>query len=335
MKAAVFDGNEVIIENREIPRLKPSQVLIRVKVVGLCGTDLAIVEGHLPTPIPIVIGHEFSGVIEKVGAKVDSSWIGKRVVSEINSNLDFTCYYCKRKIFTQCVSRKAIGIDINGALAEFIAVESYLIHEIPDSLSFNESTFIEPLAAAYQTFEMMPLSNEDKSIAIFGLGKLGLLILQIAISKNLNPIAIDGSKKKLSLANNFGASKLINRLEEKDIATRIKEDTKGLGADIVVDCSGDPNAFNEIIGSCRTRGKIHIKSTHGLVTPINLTNLVVREITLYTSRCGPFTKAIEGLISNQISVQELISGQYKLNQVKEALNKYKSDRDTIKLIIEI
>lgn len=335
MKAAVFNGKEVVIENREIPYLKPSQVLIRVKAVGLCGTDLAIVEGHLPTPIPIIIGHEFSGVIEKVGKKVDSSWIGKRVVSEINSNIDFTCYYCKRKIFTQCVSRKAIGIDIDGAMAEYIAVESYLVHEIPDSLSFNESTFIEPLAAAYQIFEMMPLLNEDKSIAIFGLGKLGLLILQIAVSKNLSPIAIDGSKKKLNLAKNFGASRVFNRLEEKDIALRIKEYTNGLGADIVVDCSGDPSAFNTIIGSCRTRGKIHIKSTHGLETPINLTDLVVREITIYTSRCGPFTKAIEGLITNQISVKELISGRYKLNQVKEALIKYRLDRDTIKFIIEI
>ena len=78
----------------------------------------------------------------------------------------------------------AIGIDIDGALAEYIAVESYLVHEIPESLSFNEATFIEPLAAAYQTFEMMPLEKDDKIIAIFGLGKLGLLILQIALLKN-------------------------------------------------------------------------------------------------------------------------------------------------------
>jgi threonine dehydrogenase-like Zn-dependent dehydrogenase len=333
MKAALFNGNDLVIETVNNPTLTPSQVLIQVKAVGLCGTDLAIVEGHLPTPTPIIIGHEFAGIIVKVGDNVDSAWIGKRVVSEINSNIDFSCYYCERYIFTQCISRKAIGIDIDGALAEFIAVESYLIHEIPDSLSFNDATFVEPLAAAYQTFEMMPIEDDDNTIAIFGLGKLGLLILQIAVFKNLKVIAIDGSEKKLRLAEKFGALKLINRLQIDNISQRIREFTNNLGADIVIDCSGSPNALVDIVSSCKTRGKIHIKSTHGLGTPIDLTDLVVREITIYTSRCGPFSKAIEGLEKNHVSVKELISDVYKLENVKEAFTSYKINRDMIKIII--
>jgi threonine dehydrogenase-like Zn-dependent dehydrogenase len=333
MKAALFNGNDLVIETVNNPTLTPSQVLIQVKAVGLCGTDLAIVEGHLPTPTPIIIGHEFAGIIVKVGDNVDSAWIGKRVVSEINSNIDFSCYYCERYIFTQCISRKAIGIDIDGALAEFIAVESYLIHEIPDSLSFNDATFVEPLAAAYQTFEMMPIEDDDNTIAIFGLGKLGLLILQIAVFKNLKVISIDGSEKKLRLAEKFGALKLINRLQIDNISQRIREFTNNLGADIVIDCSGSPNALVDIVSSCKTRGKIHIKSTHGLGTPIDLTDLVVREITIYTSRCGPFSKAIEGLEKNHVSVKELISDVYKLENVKEAFTSYKINRDMIKIII--
>ncbi|TFG16411.1 MAG: hypothetical protein EU531_06500 [Promethearchaeota archaeon] len=335
MKAAVFNGTELIVEDVKIPSLTPTQVLIQVKAVGLCGTDLAIVEGNLPTPTPIIIGHEFSGVITKVGAEVESSWIGKRVVSEINSNIDFSCYYCKKEIYTQCISRKAIGIDIDGALADYIAVESYLIHEIPNSLSFNEATFIEPLAAAYQTFEMMPLEEDDNNVVIFGLGKLGLLILQIALLKNLDVIAIDGSNKKLELAKGFGALKLINRLQVKSVAQKIKEYTEGLGADIVIDCTGNPNALIDIVSSCKTRGKIHIKSTHGLGTPINLTDLVVRELTIFTSRCGPFAKAIEGLSKNQINVNKLISEIYQLDNVKEAFESYKKNRDLIKIIINI
>ena len=335
MKAAVFNGKELIIEEVTIPSLTPTQVLIQVKSVGLCGTDLAIVEGNLPTPTPIIIGHEFSGVITKVGNEVESSWIGKRVVSEINSNIDFSCYYCKKEIYTQCISRKAIGIDIDGALADFIAVESYLVHEIPDSLSFDDATFIEPLAAAYQTFEMMPLDEDDKKIVIFGLGKLGLLILQIALLKKLDVIAVDGSNKKLELAKGFGAIKLINRLKVKNIAEKIKDYTEGLGADVVIDCSGNPNALIDVVSSCRTRGKIHIKSTHGLGTPIDLTDLVVREITIFTSRCGLFAKAIEGLSRNQIYVNRLISEIYELDKIKEAFESYKKNRDIIKVIINI
>ena len=185
MKAAIFDGKQIKISVVPKPVIKDSQALIRVKAVGICGTDLAIFNGHLSTPTPIILGHEFVGDVVKVGKDVDQSWLNKRVTSEINSNIDFNCYYCKQGLYTQCISRKAIGIDIDGALAEYIALDSYLLHEIPDSISYEDATFIEPLAAAYQTFEMMPISKTDRNIVIFGLGKLGLLVTQVAKSEGL------------------------------------------------------------------------------------------------------------------------------------------------------
>jgi threonine dehydrogenase-like Zn-dependent dehydrogenase len=335
MKAAVFDGKKIELKEISIPEINDNQVLIKVKAVGICGTDLAIVNGSLPTPTPIILGHEFSGEIDKIGKKVDKVWKGKRVTSEINSNVDFNCYFCNKKQYTQCISRKAIGIDINGALAEYIAVDSYLIHEIPDNLSYTEATFIEPLAAAYQTFEMMSLDKDDKVIAIFGLGKLGLLLIQVAVEKGLKVIGIDGSERKLSLAKDFGAEKLINRLKKKDIASEIKDYTNGIGADIVIDTSGNPKAISDIISSCKTRGKLHIKSTHGIDVPINLTELVVREITLYTSRCGPFQKAIDGLKSGNIKVKNMISNIFPLKEINLAFSSYNKDHDNIKTVIEV
>ena len=335
MKAAVFDGKSLKLKEVPDPQILDSQVLIKVKAVGICGTDLAIVKGDLPTPIPIILGHEFSGEVVQVGSKVDKSWLGKKVTSEINTNIDFSCYYCQRGLYTQCISRKAIGIDINGALAEFIAVESYLIHEIPQDLSFEEATFIEPLAAAYQTFEMMPLSQDDKNIVIFGLGKLGLLLLQVARLKGLKIIAIDGSDKKLDLAKQFGADHLINRLNVSNIPTEIRHLTNNLGADIVLDSTGNPKALNDIIDSCKTRGKIHIKSTHGVETPINLTDIVVREILLYSSRCGPFELAINGLKSGDIKVKSLITDIYSLRDIPSVFSTKKANKDTIKIVVKI
>lgn len=335
MKAAVYDGTKITIKNVLDPEIKESQALIRVKMVGICATDLAIANGYLPTPTPIILGHEFAGEVVKVGEEVDPSWLNKRVTSEINSNIDFDCYYCKKGMYTQCVSRKAIGIDIDGALAEYIALESYLLHEIPDTIPYDEAIFIEPLAAAYQTFEMMPIDKDDKNIALFGLGKLGLLITQVALSKGLTLIVIDGSDKKLNLAKEFGVKHLINRLRCKDVPNEIKNLTNGLGADIVVDTTGNPDAFKEIVASCRTRGKIHIKSTHGLETPINITEIVVRELTLYSSRCGPFEKAIDGLNSGNIEVKQLISKRFKLDEINKAFNSYKNSRDHIKTIVQI
>ncbi|MFX0021164.1 MAG: zinc-binding dehydrogenase [Candidatus Hermodarchaeota archaeon] len=335
MKAAVYDGKYIKIKNLPDPKIKDSQVLVRVKAIGICGTDLAIRNGDLPTPLPIILGHEFVGEVVELGNNVEDSWLNKRVTSEINSNIDFNCYYCNQGLPTQCISRKAIGIDIDGALAEYIALESYLLHEIPDSISYEEATFIEPLAAAYQTFEMMPIDNSDKYIAIFGLGKLGLLITQVAISKGLKIIAVDGSNKKLDIAKGYGVSYLINRLDCKDIPEEIKKLTNDLGSDIVIDTTGNPQALETIIKSCRTRGKIHVKSTHGVETPINLTDIVVRELTLYTSRCGPFDKAIKGLESGEIKVNDLISKRFTLDDVNKAFESYKISRDHIKTIITI
>jgi threonine dehydrogenase-like Zn-dependent dehydrogenase len=335
MRAAVFDGEKISIINVNDPKINNTQVLVQVKAVGLCGTDLAIIEGTLPTPIPIILGHEFAGDVIKVGENVDPKWLNKRVTSEINSNIDFSCYYCKQGKYTQCLSRKAIGIDIDGALAEYIALESYLLHEIPDSISYEEATFIEPLAAAYQIFETMPLDPNDNMIAIFGLGKLGLLITQVALSMDLKLIVVDNSSAKLKLAKSFGAHELVNRKVEPSISDRIKVLTNGLGADIVIDATGNPLAVNEVIDSCRTLGKVHLKSTHGLNTPINVTDLIVRELTIYASRCGPFDKAIEGLRSGKINVEKLISKKVPLKDIGKAVDLYKMSQDHIKTIIYI
>lgn len=335
MKAALFDGNDIQVTMLPQPIPKNSQVLIRVKAAGICGTDLAILKGHLTTPKPLILGHEFSGEIVKVGKDVDQQWLGKRVTSEINSNIDFNCYYCKRNLFSQCVSRKSLGIDIDGAFAEYIVVESYLLHEFPPTISYNEATFIEPLAAAYQTFETMPLDQGDKTLTIFGAGKLGLLLIQVAKLKGLDLIIVDGSEKKLSLAQKFGASHIVNRIKTENIPKKIQTLTDGLGSDIVVDTSGNPEALKDIISSCRSRGKLHIKSTHGLPTPIDLTDIVVRELTLYSSRCGPFEKAINGLKSENIKVNELISKVYPLDKIQEAFDSYEKNPDHIKTIIKM
>ena len=335
MKAAVFDGQNISVKEVPKPELEDSQVLIRVKASGICGTDLAIVKGHLLTPIPLILGHEFAGEIIKVGKKVNQNWLGKRVTSEINSNIDFECYYCQREIFTQCISRKALGIDINGSFAEYIAVESYLLHEIPNNISYREATFIEPLAAAYQTFETMPLGIDDKTIAIFGLGKLGLLLCQLAVINGLEIIGIDSSDKKLTMAKKYGARHLINRFKVENIVGEIRGFTDSLGADIVIDTTGNPEALIDIVASCKTRGKIHIKSTHGLGTPVNFTDIVIREITVYSSRCGPFDKAIEGLSSGIVKVNNLISKEYNLEHIKEAFAAYDENQDFIKAVIVI
>jgi alcohol dehydrogenase len=336
MKAVVWDGKNIEVKDVAKPVPSSTQVLLKILDVGLCGTDLAIVKGHLPTPVPIIIGHEIVGEVIDLGADVDRMWLGKIVTPEINSNVCGKCYYCVRGAPTQCMSRKALGIDIDGGMAEYMVVESYLLHEIPASITPLQGTFIEPLAAAYQTFEMMPVDRDDKVMVIFGLGKLGLLILQVALQDNFLVVAIDGSAKKRELAAKLGAILVIDRHKGKEkILKDIMGFTANVGADIVVDTTGNPDALELVVKACRTRGKIHMKSTHGLATPMNITEIVVREITVYSSRCGPFEKAIEGMKSKAIAVDDLISQTFPLEKIQDAIDSYAKSSDHIKTIIEI
>ncbi|MHA2294480.1 MAG: zinc-dependent alcohol dehydrogenase [Candidatus Hodarchaeales archaeon] len=333
MKAAVFNGNDITLKEVSKPIPKKNQVLIHVRAAGICGTDVAITRGLLTnTPVPLILGHEFAGYIVAVGPEVDSSWIGRRVTAEINTATCGLCYFCLKDIKTQCNERKSLGIHVDGAFAEYLAIEVDLLHELPKSISYPDATIIEPLAAAYQTFVTMPLSSDDKSIVIFGTGKMGLLILQIAKAKGLEVIAVAGTEKKLELANKLGASEIINRYEIQDIAREIMDITDGIGADIVVDVTGNPKALQQVVSSCRALGKLHIKSTYG-VTPINLRDIVMREITVYTSRCGPFQKAIDGLESRTISTNDFITRVYNLTDVKEAFDTYGKDEGHIRTII--
>jgi len=161
------------------------------------------------------------------------------------------------------------------------------------------------------------------------------LLCQVAIINGLEVIVIDGSDKKLSMAKKYGAKHLINRFDAENIVEEIRGFTNNLGADIVVDTTGNPEALIKIVASCKTRGKIHIKSTHGLKTPVNLTDIVVREITVYSSRCGPFGKAIEGLRSKIVKVNDLISKEYNLENIKEAFATHDKNQDFIKAVIVI
>ncbi|MHA1650957.1 MAG: zinc-dependent alcohol dehydrogenase, partial [Candidatus Helarchaeota archaeon] len=156
MLAALYNGKHLELrEDIPIPKLKDTEVLIKVKAVGICGTDLSILKGSYKIPVPRILGHEFSGVVSEIGKKVTNVQVGDRVTSEINITCG-NCYFCKSGQKTQCISVRAIGIFEDGAFAKYVKVPESNLHNIHE-LPFEEATFIEPLAAAIQTFEMAPL----------------------------------------------------------------------------------------------------------------------------------------------------------------------------------
>nr|MDO8117475.1 alcohol dehydrogenase catalytic domain-containing protein [Candidatus Sigynarchaeota archaeon] len=305
MKALVLDAYGLQFKaNYPDPKVGGEDVLVRVKAVGICGTDVAIVNETLKAPKPIIPGHEITGIIEKTGDNVPNNvkaLVGKLVTTEINTNTCGKCWFCNSGVPTQCPHRKALGIDVNGGMAEFIAVRHDLVHVLPEGLDPKEGTFIEPLAAAVQTFEMMPLGDGDRKIAIIGAGKLGLLVLQVLVAKygsNCEVMVIDHHDFKLELAMKFGASRVLNAssIPETTLINEINAFSRNLGVDgvdVMIEATGNPRALNQAIYATRARGKIALKSTHGVPVPFDLTVAVVKEISFFTSRCGPFDKAID------------------------------------------
>ncbi len=314
MLAALYNGKHLELrEDIPIPKLKDTEVLIKVKAVGICGTDLSILKGSYKIPVPRILGHEFSGVVSEIGKKVTNVQVGDRVTSEINITCG-NCYFCKSGQKTQCISVRAIGIFEDGAFAKYVKVPESNLHNIHE-LPFEEATFIEPLAAAIQTFEMAPLRETDKNVVILGAGKLGLLILQVVKNKGKKAIVI--GRSNLDLAKKLGADLVISI--DKDPVKRVMEETK-IGADVVVEATGVPEAMDLAMALVRNRGTINLKSTHGIRWMTDLTQIVVRELRIQGSRCGPFPAAIKMLEEGSVHVLDLISATFPLTQIQEAID---------------
>lgn len=323
-KAAVLvSPGQLELEERETKLVGPEEALVEVAYCGICGTDLAIYSGKYEVPLPQVLGHEFSGDVIEVGSRKHTGWVGKSVTAEINNtcisyNRTKRCAACIRKMPHHCQERTVTGIiGADGAFSEFVVVPVRNLHELPEGISATEGVFVEPLAAALQTFELTPLTKGSQ-VVVLGLGRLGLLVSIVAMARGAEVIGIDRSKEKQTRAARFGI-----RVVEDNQPTRwiagVKEKTHGFGADIVVEATGSPAGVDLAMEMVRPRGVLALKSTPGeAVKHLDVTRLVVNEIRLQGSRCGPFDKAIKFLIESGPDVLSLISRTFPLAEVQEA-----------------
>ena len=324
------------MEERNDLTSSKGEVVIEVTTAGVCGTDIAIFSGNYVVPLPLVLGHEFIGNIIAVGDKINENLIGKRVTAEINNtcisyNKPNPCISCLKGLNTHCQDRTVLGITKHdGAFAEQLKSPANNVHLIPDGIKDDEAIFIEPLAAAIQTFEMSPIHKDDL-IVILGSGRLGILITLVAKSLGAKVLAVSRSEKKLKRAKLFGADHVLPY--SSNLLDDIRGFTEGLGADIVIECSGNSELVNEAIKYVRPRGTVALKTTSGVPAKnIDITKVVVDEIKLIGSRCGNFQKAIELIERKKLKLSSLISKKYKLEEIQDAIKTAESES---KVIIEI
>ena len=343
MLAAVLTApRHIEIQRRHRLRPRPHEMLLSVTLAGVCGTDLALYSGNYPVPLPLVPGHEFVGRIEEVGEGGDRSWIGRRATAEINNSCraerkECLCEACRRGLDTHCSTRTVLGImNHDGAFAEQICVPAANVHLVPDEIADREGVFIEPLAAALQTFEMAPLAPGDQ-VVVLGGGRLGYLIAGVAEALGGEVLVVSRTEFKCRRAREH-LGVVAHRMESsEDLIHRVREWTGGLGASHVVEATGfshglaqtsggGANAADDILGLAaqlvRPRGVIDLKSTPGVAAPgIPLTKIVVDEIRLQGSRCGPFAKAIDLMKGHPFPVAELIEEEFSLEETAQALER--------------
>ncbi len=326
---------KIEIKDREALTPGPQEVVVGVETAGVCGTDLALFSGDYPVPLPLVCGHEFVGTVKSIGEGVDKSWLGRRVTAEINNtckayNMSEVCPACELGMPSHCQKRTVTGIiNHDGAFAEEVLVAAGTLHEIPENLDPVTAALTEPLAAALQTFEMSPITKGE-TVVVLGPGRLGILIVFAAALKGCHVIAVSRSEQKRKRALGFGASQACT---PEDAEPAIKALTQGLGANVVVDATGNPDGITQALSLVRPRGIISAKTTCGLPAHgLDMTKLVVDEVRIQGSRCGPFTPALKILEKHQDQLKTLITSIRPLAEAQNALESAYSEN---KVLIKI
>ncbi len=314
----------LVIEDRPVPEIGPREVLVRVLYAGICGTDLAVYSGDYRVPLPIILGHEFSGEVEKVGAEVSAEWLGRAVTAEINHTclsfgLAHPCPECRVGLPSHCRKRTVLGIRCaDGAFQEFVKVPAANLHALHDDLDPKAGVFVEPLAAAIRTFELTPIRTGD-TVVVLGAGRLGLLIMGVAHLRGARVLAVSLNKEDLEIARDFGARETF-LADRPDLAQAIRAETGGSGSPVVVEATGSPQGLRTALDLVAPCGTIALKSTPGTpVSGIDATRIAVDEIRIQGSRCGPFSKAIDLLWAGSLPVGNLITSIHPLESLAEAL----------------
>lgn len=315
MRALVFDQSLAFDPRRPDPRAEEGNTLIKVRAAGICSTDLEICKGYMS--FHGVLGHEFVG---EVVSSPNKDLLGQRVAGEINCVCG-RCDLCLSGLSTHCRNRTVLGIlNHEGAFAEFVRLPQENLHVLPKSIDDDQAVFIEPLAAAFQVLKQIKLDGR-KWVTVLGDGRLGLLVAQVLRNAGCPVRVIGKHPEKLEICHKWQ----IRSRPLADIVPRHDQD-------VVVDCTGSANGFELAMQMVRPRGTIVLKSTAAASKPLNLAPLVIDEIQVVGSRCGPFREAIRALAEKQVDVASLIYRRMKLEQGVEAME-LAARPDVLKVIL--
>ena len=295
----VWLEDQTLYFRREVPKPVPGvgEALIQVRLAGICSTDLELVRGYYPfTGIP---GHEFVGSV--VSSPGDPSWMDRRVVGEINIACG-ECDTCRSGLRRHCERRKALGIhDWNGAFANYLVLPRENLHLVPDGVPDEMAVFTEPLAAAGEILEQVDIGDTDR-VLVIGAGRLGQLVAMVLQQTGCQLEVLTRHPKQREL------------LARLDISTLAEDGLASRKYDLVIEATGSPDGFDIARKLIKPRSVIVLKSTYKGDASVNFSSLVVNEVSLIGSRCGPFEPALKLMSEGKVDPRSLIDATYPLTQ---------------------
>jgi L-iditol 2-dehydrogenase len=262
MKAVVKYGKgKGMIEMRELPEpeIGPDEVLIEVKAVSVCGSDLHIFHDTHPYWPPVILGHEFSGTIAQVGEAVNGWKVGDRVVSETRTGACGVCYTCQSGFPQVCDQKRAYGIGLNGAYAKYVAGPSKLLHNLPENIPFDVAAITEPIAVCVTAIVERCALQAGESVVVTGPGPIGLISVAVAKAAGAKTILVTGRSPdegiRFEIARELGADHTIN-VDKANAIQKVLDVTEGIGADMLIEASGGSTAIFQAFEMVRRLGRI-------------------------------------------------------------------------------
>jgi threonine dehydrogenase-like Zn-dependent dehydrogenase len=339
MKAAVFEGVEQGIKIKEVERpavRNPTDVLIRLRACGFCGTDLSILLGrHFVNP-PLILGHECAGEIVEIGQLVKSLSRGDHVVVDPVLNCG-VCQYCRTGHRNLCPNMDSLGINVSGGFAEYLVAPERCVFKVPHDLDWVEATLVEPLACVIHPFNRLGQVNQVRNAVVFGAGPIGLLWISLLKYYGVRRIfAVDLLRKRLDLARSVGATDVINPVEE-NVRQKIVGESSGFGAELAIEAIGKPETVESAIRCLAPAGTAVImgvskKGTYARFEPLEL--LADKHILGTVDQVAGFVPAIDAVLSGVIQSSKIITHQLPLDKIAEVIDAAKNGT-SIKAVVTI
>jgi len=335
MRAALFDGTEIKLVEKAIRKIRTDEVLLKVSVCGICGTDIKILAGKSHASPPVILGHEFCGIVEECGNNVWTLVKGDFVSVDPNIFCG-NCQYCRKGKVNLCENLIALGVDIDGGFAEYCIVPEKQCYKIQKTLSPVMAALMEPFSCVIYGFQRADIQPGD-SVVIVGGGVIGIMMLKLArLSAARRIIVVEPDAQRRELCREIGADAVFDPKDD-DFDNGVKDFTRG-GAEVVIECVGSNPAVDYAYQLVKNGGKLIIfgVSPSDQKWAISPYDIFRKDITIRGSFLNPFTfkTAVELVVSGKINFDDLDIRTFPLNVIQEAF-KNQIQQKSLKTVIDL